>query len=96
MIVRSVLGLGKSLEIPVLAEGVETAQQLEFLNAEGCGEVQGFYFGRPASADKIRKTLASGFAEVEIFMKDLLVPSEAEGKITPITGGRRRGPRSAA
>lgn len=93
MIVRSVLGLGKSLEIPVLAEGVETAQQLEFLSAEDCGEVQGFYFGRPASADHIRKTIASGYAQAELFVEDLTVPGDAEGKVTPITAasrGRRR------
>lgn len=93
MIVRSVLGLGKSLEIPVLAEGVETAQQLEFLSAEDCGEVQGFYFGRPASANHIRKTIASGYAQAELFVEDLTVPGDAEGKVTPITAasrGRRR------
>jgi len=98
MIVRSVLGLGKSLEIPVLAEGVETAQQLEFLSSEDCGEVQGFYFGRPASADKIRKTLASGYAEVELFIEDLTVPGDAESKVTPITAasGKKRRTRTSA
>ena len=88
MIVRSVLGLGKSLEIPVLAEGVETADQLEFLSAEDCGQVQGFYFGRPASAEHIRKTLEAGFAEVEIFAE--FVPDEADAKVTPISEARRK------
>ena len=60
MIVRSVLGLGKSLEIPVLAEGVETHEQLEFLRSIECEEVQGYYFGRPASAEQIRQIVASG------------------------------------
>jgi diguanylate cyclase (GGDEF)-like protein/PAS domain S-box-containing protein len=99
MIVRSVLGLGRSLEIPVLAEGVETAHQLEFLSAEECGEVQGFYFGRPASADQIRTTLVSGFAEAQLFAEDLLGPEETKGKVTPITaakGKRRRSGTSAA
>ena len=98
MIVRSVLALGKSLEIPVLAEGVETAQQLEFLSAEGCEEVQGFYFGRPASAEQIRKTLASGYAEVQRFADDLLVADEAGSNVTSITAasGKRRGSRSSA
>jgi diguanylate cyclase (GGDEF)-like protein/PAS domain S-box-containing protein len=60
MIVRSVLGLGKSLEIPVLAEGVETQMQLDFLDHEGCEEVQGYYFARPVSATRVREFLASG------------------------------------
>jgi diguanylate cyclase len=47
-IVRAVLGLGKGLGLPVLAEGIETAGELKFLASEFCGEGQGFYFGRAA------------------------------------------------
>ena len=50
-IVRAVLGLGLSLGIPVVAEGVETDEQLEFLKGEGCAELQGFGIGRPAPID---------------------------------------------
>jgi EAL domain-containing protein (putative c-di-GMP-specific phosphodiesterase class I) len=93
MIVRSVLGLGKSLDIPVLAEGVETAQQLEFLSSEDCGQVQGFYFGRPASSEQIRKALISGYAEVELFDEDLVIPDEARSKVASIAAKRRQGSR---
>ena len=47
-IFRAVLTLGKNLEIPVLAEGIETQSQLYILKVEGCDAAQGFYIGRPA------------------------------------------------
>ena len=46
-IVRAVIGLAHGLNLPVLAEGVETKDQLEFLAAESCNEVQGYLLGRP-------------------------------------------------
>jgi diguanylate cyclase (GGDEF)-like protein len=46
-IVRSVIGLANGLGVPVVAEGVETAEQLAFLMVEGCQEVQGYFIGRP-------------------------------------------------
>lgn len=49
-IIRAVLALGQSLNVPVLAEGVESAAQLQMLESEGCDEVQGFYLGAPAGA----------------------------------------------
>lgn len=46
-IVRAVIGLSRSLNIPILAEGVETEAQHAFLANEGCDEVQGYLTGRP-------------------------------------------------
>jgi len=54
-IVRAILALGRSLEIPVLAEGVETISQLELLRSEGCDEAQGYFLGRPAARTDIRE-----------------------------------------
>nr|WP_315381123.1 EAL domain-containing protein [uncultured Sphingomonas sp.] len=47
-IIRAILALGRSLSIPVLAEGLETDSQRELLLREGCEEAQGYLFGRPA------------------------------------------------
>jgi EAL domain-containing protein (putative c-di-GMP-specific phosphodiesterase class I) len=52
-IVRAVLSLGKNLNIPVLAEGVETDDQLTILRDEGCDEAQGYLLGRPAPCDEM-------------------------------------------
>jgi len=46
-IIRAVIGLGRGLNLPVLAEGVETEEQLAFLTAEKCDEIQGFLVGKP-------------------------------------------------
>jgi|GEM_PF-161433 len=46
-IIRAILALGRSLEVPVLAEGVETPAQLSLLRHEGCDEAQGYFLGRP-------------------------------------------------
>jgi diguanylate cyclase (GGDEF)-like protein len=50
-IVRAVVGLGRALDLPVLAEGVETNDQLAFLSREGCNEMQGYLVGRPAKIE---------------------------------------------
>ena len=57
-IVRAVISMGKNLNQRVIAEGVETAQQLAFLQAQGCREGQGFYFSRPVAARQFAKLLA--------------------------------------
>jgi diguanylate cyclase (GGDEF)-like protein/PAS domain S-box-containing protein len=53
-IVRAVLGLGRGLGLPVLAEGVETSAELQFLQDEMCDQVQGYLLGRPAAIASFR------------------------------------------
>jgi len=50
-IVRAVLGLGRGLDLPVIAEGVETAEELAFLREELCSAAQGYLLGRPAAIE---------------------------------------------
>ncbi len=51
-IIRAVIGLGHGLDLPVVAEGVETAGQMAFLTHEACNEVQGYLVGRPAPIER--------------------------------------------
>jgi len=59
-IVKLILGLGKNFGNGVIAEGVETSEQLDFLKELGCSEVQGFYFSHPMSAEAIAPLLSAG------------------------------------
>ncbi len=54
-IIRSVVGLGHALGLEVAAEGVESKEQLDFLIAEGCDLVQGYFTGRPANIDSFTR-----------------------------------------
>src|SRR5258707_14803391 len=56
-IVKSVISLARDLRIGVVAEGVETADQLEYLRQTQCDEVQGYLIGRPVSADDVLAVL---------------------------------------
>jgi diguanylate cyclase len=58
-IVRTVLALGASLGIPVLAEGIETEAQWEFLAREGCAKGQGYLFAKPAALAQLPAVIAA-------------------------------------
>ena len=59
-ILRAVLGLAGGLRLPVTAEGVATAEQLDLVIKEGCEEIQGFLIGRPGPIEVYREILTSG------------------------------------
>ena len=62
-IVSAVISMGKSLNMRVVAEGVETRAQLEFLQEHSCPEGQGFYFSHPVVAGEVSQLLKRGVAE---------------------------------
>ncbi len=56
-IIKSVIALGRSMDFQIIAEGIETESQRQFLRALGCHEAQGFLFARPAPASDLTKML---------------------------------------
>jgi diguanylate cyclase (GGDEF)-like protein len=62
-IVSAVISMGKNLKQRVIAEGVETREQLAFLQSRGCDEAQGYYFSRPVVAEQFAKLLETGISE---------------------------------
>ena len=62
-ILSALIGIGKSLKHRVVAEGVETEEQLHFLQKEGCSEGQGYFFCRPVIAEKFAEFLERGVTE---------------------------------
>jgi diguanylate cyclase (GGDEF)-like protein/PAS domain S-box-containing protein len=62
-IVTAVIALAQSLNLRVIAEGVEMREELEFLRAHRCDEVQGYYFSRPVVPEQFAKLLKTGIPE---------------------------------
>ncbi len=60
IVVSTIISMGKSLKHRVIAEGVETQEQLAFLHAAGCDEGQGYYLGRPMASHQFAKLLQVG------------------------------------
>ena len=58
-LLEAVVLLAKSLDVPTVAEGVETAEQLQALKAMGCDIVQGYYFSRPVPAGEFERSFIS-------------------------------------
>ena len=65
-IVKAIIGLAHALNIDVVAEGVETKEQLDRVVAEGCTEVQGFYFSAAQPIECFEKVLSESNARFEL------------------------------
>jgi len=73
IIVTAVIAMARSLRLRVVAEGVDTREQLEFLRANHCDEAQGYYFSRPVSAHAFANLLKTGIQY--LMPDDPVVPS---------------------
>ncbi len=56
-ITRTIIAMARNLKMEVIAEGVETKEQLEFLRVEGCNHAQGYYFSKPLPAEELEKLI---------------------------------------
>lgn len=60
-IVKTIISLGKILNLGIVAEGIETGEQLVLLEDMQCDDVQGFYFSKPVSSDMVESLMESSF-----------------------------------
>ena len=70
-ITRAIIAMARGLDLAVVAEGVETLEQALFLQANGCDEMQGFYFSRPVLPDELGKMLG---APLSVYKKKKALP----------------------
>ncbi len=60
----AIIKMAKAMNLAVLAEGVETKEQVRFLQAQDCQTIQGFYFSRPVAVDEVDGHLRAGFSRL--------------------------------
>ena len=65
-IVKAVIGMARGLKLRVIAEGVETREELAFLRAYRCDEAQGYYFSRPVPSQQFALLLKNGMPDSEV------------------------------
>jgi diguanylate cyclase (GGDEF)-like protein/PAS domain S-box-containing protein len=68
-IVRAVIGMALGLKLRVIAEGVETQEEVAFLRACRCEEAQGYYFSRPVPAERFATLLRNGIPECSVIVQ---------------------------
>jgi EAL domain-containing protein (putative c-di-GMP-specific phosphodiesterase class I) len=79
-IVSAILSIGRRLDLRVVAEGVETAQQRDFLIVGGCDQLQGYFFSPPVPADEFAVLLKRGFDDPLKEQEDTDEPAPPAGE----------------
>jgi EAL domain-containing protein (putative c-di-GMP-specific phosphodiesterase class I) len=65
-ITAAIISMAKSLHLKVIAEGVEDEEQMSFLRAHECDEIQGYYFSKPLAVDKVADKLRGDHPEAKV------------------------------
>jgi diguanylate cyclase (GGDEF)-like protein/PAS domain S-box-containing protein len=68
-IVTAVIGMARNLNLRVVAEGVETLEEMEFLQTRRCDEAQGYFFSRPVPAEQFAMLLTTGIPEADVISR---------------------------
>ncbi len=87
-ITETILAMARSLGLKVVAEGVETRDQVQFLERRGCDEMQGYYFSKPLPAEELVAYLEEQGAALEESRR-----GEASGRLRVVSGGDSRVPK---
>ena len=87
-ITETILAMAASLGLKVVAEGVETHDQVRFLERRGCDEMQGYYFSKPLPAEELTAYLEEQGAALEESRR-----GEASGRLRVVSSGDRRVPK---
>ncbi|MFI5041738.1 MAG: putative bifunctional diguanylate cyclase/phosphodiesterase, partial [Acidimicrobiales bacterium] len=91
-LITTVIALGHGLDLEVTAEGVETVQQMEFLQAHGCDVMQGFLFSPALPADELERLImlervGNSPGRLQLLGADFVTPMERSRPAVPILGG---------
>jgi diguanylate cyclase (GGDEF)-like protein/PAS domain S-box-containing protein len=80
-VVKTIIALGRELNMRVTVEGVENAQQAAFLDKADGDQAQGFFFGRPVPASEVNANILEGFQKVHLASLSATVPKERPRRV---------------
>jgi EAL domain-containing protein (putative c-di-GMP-specific phosphodiesterase class I) len=85
----AIISMGKSLSLTVVAQGVETREQADFLREHACDEFQGFYFNKPVSAEQFTELLQAQSADTTYIGSRAALAKTARGSVHEIHRGAK-------